>query len=40
MDFVFDDDKDALMFSLMWNGMVVSEPELTVELVGGIINGF
>jgi hypothetical protein len=40
MDFSFNDDKDALMFSLMWNGMVVTDPELTVEHVGRLINGF
>lgn len=34
MDFIFDSNKDALMMSLMWNGRVVTDDELTVEHVG------
>jgi len=34
MDFIFKSDKDALMMSLMWNGKVVTDDELTVEHVG------
>jgi hypothetical protein len=34
MDFTFNSNKDALMFALEHNGRIVSEDELTVELVG------
>ena len=34
MDFVFESNKDALMMAIMWNGQIVSDDELTVELIG------
>lgn len=38
MDFVFASNKDALIMSLMWNAAIVSDDELTVEFVGGLIS--
>jgi len=40
MDFIFKDDEDATMFSLMWNAEMIPEDQLIVELVGAKINGF
>jgi hypothetical protein len=34
MDFVFESNKDALMMAIMWNGQIVPDDELTVELIG------
>ena len=34
MDFVFKSNKDALMMAIMWNGQIVPDDELTVELIG------
>lgn len=39
MDFVFEDQRDALIMSLRWNGSIVSEDQETVEFVGRLING-
>jgi hypothetical protein len=38
MDFVFKSNKDALMFAIEHNGQIVPNDELTVELIGGLIN--
>lgn len=38
MDFIFPDDRDALMFSLRWNAKTIQEDQIALELVGGIIN--
>ena len=38
MDFTFPDDKDAIMMSLRWNARTIQDDQLTLELVGGIIN--
>ena len=38
MDFVFNNDKDALMMALMWNAQIVSDEELAVEYVGGLLS--
>jgi hypothetical protein len=38
MDFIFPDDRDALMFSLRWNAQTIQEDQLTLELIGGIVN--
>jgi hypothetical protein len=38
MDFIFKSNKDALLMSLRWNAQIVSDDELTVELVGRYIN--
>ena len=34
MDFVFKSNKDALMFAIEHNGVIVPDNDLTVELVG------
>lgn len=34
MDFIFKSNKDALMFAIEHNGIIVPDDELTVELVG------
>jgi len=34
MDFTFVSNKDALLFAIEHNGRIVTEAELTVELVG------
>ena len=34
MDFIFKSNKDALMFAIEHNGIIVPNDELTVELVG------
>lgn len=38
VDFVFTNNKDALIMAIMWNGRIVSDEELTVELVGSFLN--
>jgi hypothetical protein len=38
MDFVFVNNKDAMIFAIKWNGSFVSEQELAVEAVGRLIN--
>jgi len=38
MDFIFENPQDALLMSLKWNARVVTEDELTIELVGKFIN--
>ena len=37
MDFVFENNKDALMMALMWNARIVPNEELTVEHVSKLI---
>jgi len=37
MDFVFENNKDALMMALMWNARIVPNEELTVEHIGKLI---
>lgn len=37
MEFIFDNDKDALVMSLRWNARIITEDELTVELVGSLM---
>jgi hypothetical protein len=37
MDFVFENNKDALMMALMWNARIVPNEELTVEHMGKLI---
>ena len=37
MDFVFENNKDALMMALMWNARIVPNEELTIEYVGKLI---
>lgn len=37
MDFVFENEKDALLMSLRWNAEIVSNNQLTVEFVGGLM---
>jgi hypothetical protein len=37
MDFIFENNKDALMFALEHNGEFISEQQLAVELVSGYI---
>ena len=39
MDFVFKSNKDALIMALKWNAPIVPDDQLTIELVGSIING-
>jgi hypothetical protein len=34
MDFIFNSDKDALIMSLMWTAPIVTEQDLSVELMG------
>jgi len=34
MDFIFQSNKDALMFAIEHNGRIVPDDELTTELVG------
>jgi len=38
MDFVFKDNRDALIMALMWNATVIDDQELCVEFVGNMIN--
>jgi hypothetical protein len=38
IDFVFKNNKDAMMFAIEHNGRFVSEEELTTELVGKYFN--
>ena len=38
MDFIFNNNKDALMMALMWNAQIVSDEELAVEYVGGLLS--
>lgn len=40
MDFHFVSDKDAIMFSLKFNGKTIGSEQQTLEFVGGKINGF
>jgi hypothetical protein len=37
MDFIFENNKDALMFALEHNGEFISEQQLAVELVSGYV---
>ena len=37
MDFVFNSNKDALMFAIEHNGQIVTDEELTVEFVGRLM---
>jgi hypothetical protein len=37
MDFVFENNKDALMMALMWNARIVPNEELTVEHMSKLI---
>jgi hypothetical protein len=39
MDFVFDDENDALMFQLKTAGHRRQQEEITVDYVGAMING-
>jgi hypothetical protein len=39
MDFNFYDDKDATMFSLMWNAPTIPYEQKVTEFVGSLING-
>jgi len=39
MDFNFYDDRDATMFSLMWNASTIPYEQKVTEFVGGLING-
>ena len=37
MDFVFQSNKDALMFAIEHNGQIVPDEDLTVEFVGKLM---
>jgi hypothetical protein len=37
MDFIFNSNKDALMFAIEHNGRIVPNDELTIELVGSFM---
>jgi len=37
MDFIFESNKDALMFALEHNGEFISEQQLAIELVSGYV---
>jgi hypothetical protein len=37
MDFIFESNKDALMMALMWNARIISDEELTVDHVSGLL---
>ena len=39
MDFVFVSNKDALMMAIMWNAQIIDDHQLTIEMVGRVING-
>lgn len=38
MEFCFNEEKDAMLMVLMWNGQVVTDSQLAVELVEKWIN--
>lgn len=37
MDFIFESNKDALVMAIMWNAKIVPGDQITVELVGNLL---
>ncbi len=37
MEFIFKDQKDALLMSLRWNAEIVPTEQLTVEYIGSLL---
>lgn len=37
MEFIFENEKDALLMALRWNARIISEDELTLRFVGGML---